>query len=56
MFTAAKTLRSINSFTREDGTPLNYTLVYIKNTGVKTPMNSSTSSASTPTTATTVLM
>ena len=29
-FTAAKTLRSINAFTREDGTPLNYTLVNIK--------------------------
>jgi len=30
VFTAAKTLRSINAFTREDGTPLNYTLVNIK--------------------------
>jgi Type I restriction enzyme R protein N terminus (HSDR_N) len=30
LFTAAKTLRSINAFTREDGTPLNYTLVNIK--------------------------
>ncbi len=30
VFTAAKTLRSINTFTREDGTPLNYTLVNIK--------------------------
>ena len=30
VFTAAKTLRTINSFTREDGTPLNYTLVNIK--------------------------
>ena len=30
MFTAARTLRSINAFTREDGTPLNYTLVNIK--------------------------
>jgi type I restriction enzyme, R subunit len=30
VFTAAKTLRGINSFTREDGTPLNYTLVNIK--------------------------
>ena len=29
VFTAAKTLRSINAFTREDGTPLNYTLVTI---------------------------
>jgi type I restriction enzyme R subunit len=30
VFTSAKTLRSINAFTREDGTPLNYTLVNIK--------------------------
>jgi type I restriction enzyme R subunit len=30
IFTASKTLRSINSFTRDDGTPLNYTLVNIK--------------------------
>ena len=30
VFTAAKTLRTINSFTREDGTPLNYTLGNIK--------------------------
>lgn len=30
VFTAAKTLRSINAFTREDDTPLNYTLVNIK--------------------------
>ncbi|MEN9671551.1 MAG: hypothetical protein RL018_1828 [Pseudomonadota bacterium] len=30
VFTAAKTLRNTNSFTREDGTPLNYTLVNIK--------------------------
>jgi type I restriction enzyme, R subunit len=29
-FAAAKTLRSINAFTRDDGTPLNYTLVNIK--------------------------
>jgi type I restriction enzyme R subunit len=29
-FTASKTLRSINAFTRDDGTPLNYTLVKIK--------------------------
>ena len=29
-FTAAKTLRTINAFAREDGTPLNYTLVNIK--------------------------
>ena len=30
VFTAAKTLREINAFTRDDGTPLNYTLVNIK--------------------------
>ena len=30
VFTAAKTLRSINAFARDDGTPLNYTLVNIK--------------------------
>jgi type I restriction enzyme R subunit len=30
VFTAAKTLRQINAFTRDDGTPLNYTLVNIK--------------------------
>jgi type I restriction enzyme R subunit len=30
VFTAAKTLRAMNSFTRDDGTPLNYTLVNIK--------------------------
>lgn len=30
VFTAAKTLRSINSFTRDDGTPLNYSLVNLK--------------------------
>jgi len=30
VFTTAKTLRSISSFTRDDGTPLNYTLVNIK--------------------------
>lgn len=30
VFTAAKTLRSINAFTRDDGTPLNYSLVNIK--------------------------
>ena len=30
VFTAAKTLRNINTFTREDGTPLNYTLVNLK--------------------------
>src|SRR4051812_30374173 len=30
VFTAARTLRGINSFTRDDGTPLNYTLVNTK--------------------------
>jgi type I restriction enzyme, R subunit len=30
VFAAAKRLRSINTFTRDDGTPLNYTLVNIK--------------------------
>jgi type I restriction enzyme, R subunit len=30
VFTASKTLRSINSFARDDGTPLNFTLVNIK--------------------------
>ncbi len=30
VFTAARALRAINSFTRDDGTPLNYTLVNIK--------------------------
>lgn len=30
VFTAAKTLRSINAFTRDDSTPLNYTLVNLK--------------------------
>ena len=30
VFTAAKTVRSINAFARDDGTPLNYTLVNIK--------------------------
>ncbi len=30
VFTAAKTLRAMNSFVRDDGTPLNYTLVNIK--------------------------
>ena len=29
VFTASRTLREINSFTRDDGTPLNYTLVNI---------------------------
>ncbi len=30
VFTAAKTLRSVNAFTRDDGTPLSFTLVNIK--------------------------
>ncbi|MBV6503913.1 MAG: Type-1 restriction enzyme R protein [Fimbriimonadales bacterium] len=30
VFTAAKTLREINTFIRDDGTPLNYTLVNLK--------------------------
>jgi type I restriction enzyme, R subunit len=30
VYTAARTLRAITSFTRDDGTPLNYTLVNIK--------------------------
>jgi type I restriction enzyme, R subunit len=30
VFTASKTLRTINSFTRDDGTPLNYSLVNLK--------------------------
>ncbi len=30
VFTASKTLRAITSFTRDDGTPLNFTLVNIK--------------------------
>lgn len=30
VFSAAKTLRSINAFTRDDGTPLNYSLVNLK--------------------------
>jgi type I restriction enzyme R subunit len=30
VFAASKTLRSINSFTRDDGTPLHFTLVNIK--------------------------
>lgn len=30
VFTAAKTLRGWNDFTRDDGTPLNYTLVNIR--------------------------
>lgn len=30
VFTSARTLRGMNSFSRDDGTPLNYTLVNIK--------------------------
>lgn len=55
VFAAAKTLRERNSFTRDDGTPLNYTLVNIKD-WCKNTLKSSTSSASTPTTAITVTM
>ncbi len=31
VFSASKTLRTLNSFTRDDGTPLHYTLVNLKN-------------------------
>ena len=31
VFTAAKILRNLNAFTRDDGTPLNYSLVNLKN-------------------------
>ena len=34
VYTAAKLLRQINSFTRDDGTPLNYSLVNIKDWAV----------------------
>lgn len=54
VFTAAKTLRSINAFTREDGTPLT-TPWSTSKTGAKTPLRWSISCASTPTTATTGL-
>jgi len=30
VFAAAKTLRGVNAFSRDDGTPLNYTLVNIE--------------------------
>jgi type I site-specific restriction-modification system R (restriction) subunit len=52
VFTAAKTLRSINAFTRDDGTPLNYTLVNIKD-WCKNTFEVVNQLASTPTTATT---
>ncbi len=52
VFTASTPLRAITSFTRDDGTPLNYSLVNLKD-WCKNPSRSSTSSASTPTTATT---
>src|SRR5579863_8401973 len=55
VFAAAKILRERNSFTRDDGTPLNYTLVNIKD-WCKNTLKSSTNSASTPTTATSVTM
>jgi hypothetical protein len=51
VFMAARTLRERNSFERDDGTPLFYTLVNIK-AGARTPSRWSTSCASTPTTAT----
>src|ERR1700733_13434070 len=52
VFAAAKILRGHNSFARDDGTPLNYTLVNISTlrTGAKTCLKSSISFASTPTT------
>lgn len=51
VFTAADTARNRNRFSRDGGTPLNYTLVNI-NEWCKNTFGSSTSSASTPTTAT----
>ena len=42
VFIASKTLRQRNTFQREDGTPLQYTLANIK-TGAKTTLKSSTS-------------
>src|SRR5271168_2964381 len=45
VFTAARTLRERNSFTRDDGTPLNYTLVNIKDCA-RTPSRWSISCAS----------
>ena len=48
-----RTLRERKSFTRDNGTPLNYTLVNIAD-WCRTPSRSSANSASTPTTATTV--
>ena len=53
VFAAAKRLRETNTFTREDETPLNYTLVNIK-TGVRTTTKSSANCASIPRTAITV--
>ena len=47
VFNAARTLRERNSFTRDDGTPLNYTLSTSR-TGAKIPSRSSISSASIP--------
>lgn len=50
VFTAARTLRERSSFIRDDGTPLNYTLVNIKD-WCKNSLKWSTSYASTRTTA-----
>ena len=47
-------LRNREAFVRDDGTPLNYTLVNIK-TGARTPSRSSINSASIPTTAITAM-
>ena len=54
VFAAAKTLRSINAFTRDDGTPLNYSLVNLKD-WCKTISRSSTSFVSIQSTATTAM-
>ena len=51
VFTAAHTLRNRSSFTRDDGTPLNYTLVNIAD-WCKNTFEVVSRSASTPTTAT----
>ena len=55
VFAAARTLRSINAFTREDGTPLNYTLVNIKD-WCKNTFEVVNQLRINPTTAITVLM
>jgi len=49
VFTAARTLRERNAFTRDDGTPLNFTLVNIKDwTTATTATMSSCSSTACP--------